>query len=109
MIIKPSLRRAGNLLECLHRVSSPASKQGEETIQMRHTDDARVYSSCHNITKGQFNNCTKQEVGVEDQRSYRVRTMYALVQSLFNTEMKAAWNEITNNLCGSIEGVTGGH
>ena len=68
-------------------------------------DDAQI-CSCNNVKKGSIVNCIKidgcksiGEVKSKTKAGTGCGGCLPLVQSIFNSEMKAAGNEITNSLC----------
>ena len=81
-----------------------AKKEGEDDAADL-DDDAQI-CSCHNVTKGMVAGCIKQD-GCKSIGEVKSKTKAGtgcggcmpLVQSIFNAEMKAAGNEISNALC----------
>lgn len=100
-----SLVKAGKPLEVPpSQLILGAKKEGEDDAA--DLDDNAQICSCHNVTKGLVANCIKED-GCKSIGEVKSKTKAGtgcggcmpLVQSIFNAEMKAAGNEISNALC----------
>ena len=100
-----NLVKAGKPLEIAPSELILGSKTEAEDDAAEAGDDAQI-CSCNNVKKGTIVNCIKidgcksiGEVKSKTKAGTGCGGCLPLVQSIFNSEMKAAGNEITNSLC----------